>query len=310
MICVSFTEKGCLHRLDGAYIYIPTSRRRSQNGDDNVHGKRHHMLYQLRSAARGLSPQTKPIYIPTSRRRRSQNGEEVAVIRFRKPIARFPRIEAGFSRLLKKEGRKSRMKNLFSPDFRILPPSPSSHSSSSCSPSLESHPSLRPGIYQLPILLCGPHPPPPTRAPLIVHRQKKGNGMCWGNWQPFPKRTRVPERKINLRGDEGEAPRHSSGGLHHIDAIFNKPPPTGASEFLSLIASHPFYPASRKKENQNRVRTPGQEKRMELEELELDEHQPPSEVQRSSVLKMPASRVRVLGLLIWPRERPGIQKEM
>jgi len=133
----------------------------------------------------------------------------------------------------------------------------SSISPSSCSPSVD--PSLRPHarrhwrVLHLSVLVSTsyrsffvdlilprrhvpPHRPPP----------KKENGVCWGNWQPFPKRTRVPERKINLRGDEGEAPRHSSGGLHHNDAIFNKPPPTGASEFLSLIASHPFYPASRK----------------------------------------------------------------
>lgn len=56
--------------------------------------------------------------------------------------------------------------------------------------------------------------------------------------------------------------------------LFNKPPPTGASEFLSLIAPSSFLSGEpEEKKNQNRVRTPGQEKRMELEELELEQHQ-------------------------------------
>lgn len=46
---------------------------------------------------------------------------------------------------------------------------------------------------------------------------------------------------------------------------------------------------------------------MELEELELELDQPPSDVQRSSVLKIPASRILLLGLLIWPRERPKLK---
>lgn len=52
--------------------------------------------------------------------------------------------------------------------------------------------------------------------------------------------------------------------------LFNKPPPRG---LMNSLLSSPlifFIRRTGRKENQNRVRTPGQEKRMELEELELE----------------------------------------
>lgn len=95
---------------------------------------------------------------------------------------------------------------------------------------------------------------------VFLNRERQKSGFK-------PPRARESQTRMdvgNLRG--AGTGRHLSKAPHP----FQQTPPRG---LMNSLLSSPlifFIRRTGRKENQNRVRTPGQEKRMELEELELE----------------------------------------